>query len=95
MFAVRGDPRRRNGSAATLVSTEIGLVPGDITRQQVDIVVTAATESLPGGTAFPAIATRTIRSSPTVATIRLVTSDRETHYAIAVTFGEDRGRSVP
>ncbi|MCG8925546.1 macro domain-containing protein [Lentzea sp. CC55] len=42
------------------------------------------------------IATRAIRSSsPSVATIRLVAFDRETHDAIAVTLGEDRGRSVP
>lgn len=97
MFAVREDPLPRNGSAATLVSTgEIELVLGDITRQRVDVIVTAATESLLGGTAFPAIATRAIRSSsPSVATIRLVAFDRETHDAIAVTLGEDRGRSVP
>jgi hypothetical protein len=39
--------------------------------------------------------TRTVRSLPIVDSIRLVAFDRETHEAIVVTLGEDRGRSVP
>jgi O-acetyl-ADP-ribose deacetylase len=50
VFALGEDPSCRNESAATLVSTgTIEVVLGDITRQRVDIIVTAADESLLGG----------------------------------------------